>query len=326
MKIQLAFCAATLLGAALLSPTRAQTPELIPPPQATFLGQTFPLQTLSRDEAAQSFLGFLELMRTPTLSAAPETGTMNRFLNSLSAKTRSQLGDGDFPLFLVMAAQWAGESSPAPLQLQVQNESDKEATLLAERIAKPQSKPLVLVQDAGNWGVDVVATYAEWNNLPKGATLELVRQSLETNPQNAVFLRARDNARRSSCQSNLKQIALGVIMYEQDHDEKLPPTRTWMEAIYPYLKTEQIFTCPSLKPGEKYGYAFNSGASGKNVAVFSNPAQTVLIYETSVLKRNAFGMGENRANRHLDGANFAYVDGHVKWSAKTQTPSFKLKP
>jgi len=37
-----------------------------------------------------------------------------------------------------------------------------------------------------------------------------------------VFARARENARRASCQSNLKQIALGAFMYRQDYDEKLP--------------------------------------------------------------------------------------------------------
>src|SRR6185436_12145569 len=37
-----------------------------------------------------------------------------------------------------------------------------------------------------------------------------------------VFGRARENARRSSCQSNLKQIGLGVAQYLQDYDERLP--------------------------------------------------------------------------------------------------------
>ena len=32
----------------------------------------------------------------------------------------------------------------------------------------------------------------------------------------------RENARRSSCQSNLKQLALGFIQYTQDYDERLP--------------------------------------------------------------------------------------------------------
>src|SRR5690606_6779733 len=37
-----------------------------------------------------------------------------------------------------------------------------------------------------------------------------------------VFARARENARRASCQSNLKQIGLGLMQYTQDYDERLP--------------------------------------------------------------------------------------------------------
>ncbi len=93
-----------------------------------------------------------------------------------------------------------------------------------------------------------------------------------------VFGRARENARRSSCQSNLKQIGLGVIQYVQDYDEIMPPssvlvpeftstgtpvnkTYTWPTLIYPYVKSEQVFVCPSaedpainslLVPGKSY--------------------------------------------------------------------------
>lgn len=67
-----------------------------------------------------------------------------------------------------------------------------------------------------------------------------------------VFARARENARRASCQSNLKQIGLGVMQYTQDYDEKLParvvftnPTRSWRVIIQPYVKSTQLFACPS---------------------------------------------------------------------------------
>jgi prepilin-type N-terminal cleavage/methylation domain-containing protein/prepilin-type processing-associated H-X9-DG protein len=67
-----------------------------------------------------------------------------------------------------------------------------------------------------------------------------------------VFGRARENARRSSCQSNLKQILLGVAQYTQDYDEKYPmawkdsnPFYCWWQELQPYLKSEQIFSCPS---------------------------------------------------------------------------------
>src|SRR5688500_20208201 len=41
-----------------------------------------------------------------------------------------------------------------------------------------------------------------------------------------VFARARENARRTSCQSNLKQIGLGIVQYYQDYDECLPASVT----------------------------------------------------------------------------------------------------
>ena len=68
-----------------------------------------------------------------------------------------------------------------------------------------------------------------------------------------VFARARENARRASCQSNLKQIGLGMLQYVQDYDEiysgsfkNSPNGRIhWGELIYPYTKSSQIYVCPS---------------------------------------------------------------------------------
>jgi len=71
-----------------------------------------------------------------------------------------------------------------------------------------------------------------------------------------VFARARESARRASCMSNLKQIGLGAMMYVQDYDEKYPMGLSWVSAsdhstlnwetiIYPYVKSEQVFLCPS---------------------------------------------------------------------------------
>ncbi|MEO6906631.1 MAG: DUF1559 domain-containing protein, partial [Abditibacteriaceae bacterium] len=95
-----------------------------------------------------------------------------------------------------------------------------------------------------------------------------------------VFARARENARRASCASNLKQIGIGVMMYTQDYDERFPmymhrdnepaalvgaqnpPTTpagkyeisdccvvghyvSWMDEISPYLKSLAIYDCPS---------------------------------------------------------------------------------
>lgn len=87
-----------------------------------------------------------------------------------------------------------------------------------------------------------------------------------------VFARARENARRSSCQNNLKQIGVGLLAYIQDNDETTPSawynpggagypgTWRWMDCIYPYVKNTQVFRCPSAS-GNTAGYTFRDPAT-----------------------------------------------------------------
>ncbi|BCM89260.1 hypothetical protein IAD21_01105 [Abditibacteriota bacterium] len=106
-----------------------------------------------------------------------------------------------------------------------------------------------------------------------------------------VFARARENARRSSCQSNVKQIGLGVLQYAQDYDEKYPLAHTpsWYVTIQPYLKSEQIYKCPSDSDNTsasgvayKVSYAGCYDALGdsnqpRTLASFDSPASMVMV-------------------------------------------------
>ena len=120
-----------------------------------------------------------------------------------------------------------------------------------------------------------------------------------------VFARARENARRSSCQSNLKQIGLGVLQYVQDYDERYPTgnagtaafgnRRGWAGNIYPYVKSKQIFVCPSDVTSASgnntpISYALNRSISGNpvtaasgglSIAEFESTAKTVMNFEVS---------------------------------------------
>lgn len=135
----------------------------------------------------------------------------------------------------------------------------------------------------------------------------------------------RSNAMQVSSQSNLKQIALGIIMYVQDNNDKLPDADKWIDEVMPYIKTEAVFRDPAA-PGLKWGYAFNRALSGASMADLDDPAGTVLLFESTDGKKNASDAGGSvpKPGRHSDGTDYALVDRHVKWVADdAPRPSFE---
>src|SRR6059036_2233853 len=68
-----------------------------------------------------------------------------------------------------------------------------------------------------------------------------------------VFAQAREKARSASCQSNLKQLGLAIMMYKQDYDEHFPfggwrpdfgkggdGTWDWQNTVAPYVKNKGV--------------------------------------------------------------------------------------
>jgi len=147
-----------------------------------------------------------------------------------------------------------------------------------------------------------------------------------------VFARARENARRTSCVSNLKQISLGFMQYTQDYDEKFPGiaihfgtaqpfpsnpgtsglTHLWWHQFYPYVKSTQVFVCPSTNATwngnyyptvtgkgnyAPYGYNINMavppyssspyGVQGRSMAMISRVAETPVIMDSTYYLVNA---------------------------------------
>ncbi len=155
-----------------------------------------------------------------------------------------------------------------------------------------------------------------------------------------VFARAREKARSSSCQSNLKQLATGIAMYVSDYDQFLP-YRPWgatvnyciVEQLYPYVKNEQLFVCPSLPTGHgsypsnhprasclsqqlAYGineYLFGDGVRHETSIIYSGKAYTVADINHYFFRAEDAGHRGRLPARHTDGLNAAFYDGHVKW-------------
>src|SRR6476659_9098831 len=79
-----------------------------------------------------------------------------------------------------------------------------------------------------------------------------------------ALAKAKEKAKRSSCLSNVKQLALGMMMYVNDSNGNYPPrfpdpdgspaypckacrTTNWLVYSTNYIGTTNIFACPSDK-------------------------------------------------------------------------------
>jgi len=186
-----------------------------------------------------------------------------------------------------------------------------------------------------------------------------------------VFQRVRENARRSACLSNTKQLSIAFTQYTQDSDERMPNlikggsgegiSGGWnyytkfgdatnpaafdmsLGSIYPFIKSKGVYLCPDDSPGQAAGdsYAASSClftatqagtalAPGKSLAVFDNPAGTMLLCEEAsglatgttndanflnnqTASVTAVAKGDNISLRHTGGCNVAFIDGHSKY-------------
>lgn len=283
-----------------------------------------PRPKLSRDDAAKSFANLMKVMPDTRDLASLPPNRRAILASSISAKTEKELGAKTTALLTEMASYW---NTPRQT-VRLESEAGNTATVLVEPETKTTGYPLVLVEENGAWGVDLVETYAKWNGLEGDAKLIAILRitgvelpGLSDSPD---VERARESLRRYSCQVNMKRIMLGVLQYSQDYDERLPGARAWIDEIKYYVPDRNIFTCPSVPQGQRYGYAYSVKLSHKPLSALEAPAQMVAVYETTVLKRNAYGLGEDIAYRHENGANYAFGDGHIKWFSREKRPSFNF--
>ncbi|MEA3402648.1 MAG: DUF1559 domain-containing protein, partial [Armatimonadota bacterium] len=127
-----------------------------------------------------------------------------------------------------------------------------------------------------------------------------------------VFARAREKARQASCQSNIKQLTLGTRMFAEDYDGRLPAAATWRDDVMPYVKDEELFECPSDEI-DNVTYALSPFVAGRNIEDIENPEETVMIYEVGEDGQPVFP--------HNGGANYGFVDGHVRWLSEENAPA-----
>ncbi len=170
-----------------------------------------------------------------------------------------------------------------------------------------------------------------------------------------VFARAREQARRTACTSNVKQMTLAVLMYAQDYDERLllgvhpcavwpgstaithsyvTPNLAFGHLMTPYTKNDRIYVCPSGNDGDPcwgHTYAYDAGlfaasapgapGNGYTLAQFPDAAGTWVLGDCT---GPAWGTNHSRKGNQADTIlmyqNMGYLDGHAKLNKYLQGP------
>jgi prepilin-type N-terminal cleavage/methylation domain-containing protein/prepilin-type processing-associated H-X9-DG protein len=128
-----------------------------------------------------------------------------------------------------------------------------------------------------------------------------------------VFAKAREKARQTSCESNMRQIGIAILSYTQDYDEKFPcglqaaaasgdgliaagaqTGEGWAGQTLAYIKSAGLYKCPDDSTGSTTitgdtdgqtatavadSYAFNLNVAGESQAILAADANTVLTAE-----------------------------------------------
>ena len=163
---------------------------------------------------------------------------------------------------------------------------------------------------------------------------------------------ARDQGRRAACMSNMRQVGVALLMYQNEYEKTPPKTqavydyaspaardnvlkllRSLLSAEDPEARTP-VYACPSLKPNpnpayapsrvSSTGYLVNSVVMGRHVASIPNPGRIIAMQEGWSLSNHLWVQPEpiNRSPAALQGREstryrewhmFASQSDHSSW-------------
>jgi prepilin-type N-terminal cleavage/methylation domain-containing protein len=159
-----------------------------------------------------------------------------------------------------------------------------------------------------------------------------------------ALAKAKERAKQTTCISNVRQLAIGMMMYVDDNDNRYPPrmpnpptgaaypckpcrTTNWLGWIMPHMSgSSNVFICPSDR-GVPSSFASDPAViAGKTVAqVYEtsyclNAVMTRLGTPSAILQPSDTFMGAEIWSWHKPGISRAayFVDGH---SAITPDPT-----
>jgi hypothetical protein len=129
----------------------------------------------------------------------------------------------------------------------------------------------------------------------------------------------------SNCQTNLKQLALGIAQYYDDQDPNRMPPMASVQAlatnIAPYIgSSTRLFVCPgdkTLEPAAKISNQTESSYAWIPTAVWQDTNQVILAFDKLQPSGLTVLTGSNSWSRQSahrgDGGCVLFTDGHIEW-------------
>jgi prepilin-type N-terminal cleavage/methylation domain-containing protein/prepilin-type processing-associated H-X9-DG protein len=166
---------------------------------------------------------------------------------------------------------------------------------------------------------------------------------------------ARDQGRKASCMSNMRQVGIALAMYQNEYEKTPPKTQAVydyaspaapenvLKLLRPFVSAKDpeastpVYACPALKPNpnpayapsrvSSTGYLVNSVVMGRKVAAIPSPARIIAIQEGWSLSNHLWVQPEpnNRSQAALEGLEpttyqewhmFASQSDHSSWFTK----------
>ncbi len=132
-----------------------------------------------------------------------------------------------------------------------------------------------------------------------------------------VFSRAREKARQATCISNQRQLAAECMMYAQDHEECLPPSKS----IWTDLKVDPgMLICPTKGKNTPNGYLYNDDRDMESLGKIEDPTMEWVTADGNSVADNLPNIGFLMMQwemRHSGRALYSFADGHVSVTTPT---------
>ena len=127
------------------------------------------------------------------------------------------------------------------------------------------------------------------------------------------------------CLSNVKQMGVGMAIYQSDYDERYP-VRDWMTTEHSYVKNWDMFRCSEVDSKlDQFGFGMNLALFGVDARTLADPAKVPLIFEVDALGKDvAVNLAAATSGRHETRKGLAYyavyADTHATWKPKGTPP------